>query len=164
MSESVYLDVSWGWCGINWSHTLNCWMVLSVKTSLLYLLLCSKWTNKLSVTCFILTYVLSCWLRFFAVLVARNILRRGCVCFVLNILSLCVVSFYNCCSLYCSLCTGFGRLSPEYAGDSRPKPSQWMRVARHHPHRTHDLRSGFQDHPPPIRKLGAENHMLQLNI
>jgi len=24
--------------------------------------------------------------------------------------------------------------------------------------------SGSQDHPPPIQKLGAENHMLQLNI
>jgi len=36
--------------------------------------------------------------------------------------------------------------------------------AVHHPHRTHDLRSGSQDHPPPIQKLGAENHMQQLNI
>jgi hypothetical protein len=33
--------------------------------------------------------------------------------------------------------------------------------ARHHPHRTHDLRSGSQDHHPS-KKLGAENHMLQL--
>ena len=33
----------------------------------------------------------------------------------------------------------------------------------HHPHRTHDLRSGSQDHRPS-KKLGAENHMLQLNI
>jgi len=32
-------------------------------------------------------------------------------------------------------------------------------AARHHPHRTHDL-----SRPPPIHKLGAENHMLQLNI
>jgi len=31
--------------------------------------------------------------------------------------------------------------------------------ARHHPHRTHDL-----SRPPPIQKVGAENHMLQLNI
>ena len=38
-----------------------------------------------------------------------------------------------------------------------------MAVARHHPHHTHDLRSGSQDHHP-IQKLGAENHMLQLNI
>jgi len=29
-----------------------------------------------------------------------------------------------------------------------------------HLHRTHDLRSGSQDHCPS----GAENHMLQLNI
>jgi len=29
-----------------------------------------------------------------------------------------------------------------------------VRLARHHPHRT----------PPPNQKLGAENHMLQLNI
>jgi len=54
--------------------------------------------------------------------------------------------------------------------------------AVHHPHRTHDLRSVSQDgwctapsapytrptqhlsRPPPIQKLGAENHMLQLNI
>jgi len=35
--------------------------------------------------------------------------------------------------------------------------------ARHHPHRTHDPRSGSQDHHPS-KKLGAENHMLQLNI
>jgi len=35
--------------------------------------------------------------------------------------------------------------------------------ALHHPHRTHDSRSGSQDHHP-IQKLGAENHMLQLNI
>ena len=40
----------------------------------------------------------------------------------------------------------------------------WCRVvARHHPHRTHDLRSGSEDHHP-IQKLGAENRMLQLNI
>jgi len=36
-------------------------------------------------------------------------------------------------------------------------------TARHHPHRTHNLRSGSQDHHP-IQKLCAENHMLQLNI
>ena len=35
--------------------------------------------------------------------------------------------------------------------------------AVHHPHRTHDLRSGCQDHRPS-KKLGAENHILQLNI
>jgi len=34
-------------------------------------------------------------------------------------------------------------------------------ASRHHTHRTHDLRNG---RPPPIQKLGAENHMLQLNI
>jgi len=39
-----------------------------------------------------------------------------------------------------------------------------VRVARHHPHRKHDLRSGSQDHPPPIQKLGAENRTLQLDI
>jgi len=38
-----------------------------------------------------------------------------------------------------------------------------MQLARHHPHRTHDLHSGSQDHHPS-QKLGAENHMLQLNI
>jgi len=39
------------------------------------------------------------------------------------------------------------------------------RVARHHPHRTHDLRSGSQDHHlSKKKKLGVENHMLQLNI
>jgi len=32
-------------------------------------------------------------------------------------------------------------------------------AARHHPHRTQRL-----SRPPPIQKLGAENHMLQLNI
>jgi hypothetical protein len=32
-------------------------------------------------------------------------------------------------------------------------------VRRHHPHRTQRLSS-----PPPIQKLGALNHMLQLNI
>jgi len=37
-------------------------------------------------------------------------------------------------------------------------------VRLYHPHRTHDLRSGSQDHHPSIQKLGAENHMLQLNI
>ena len=37
-----------------------------------------------------------------------------------------------------------------------------VQVTRHHPNRTHDLRSGSG--PPPIYKLGAENHMLQLNI
>jgi len=37
-----------------------------------------------------------------------------------------------------------------------------VRLAKHHPHRTHDLRSGSQDHPHS--KLGAENHILQLNI
>jgi len=31
--------------------------------------------------------------------------------------------------------------------------------AVHHPHRTQRL-----SRPPPIQKLGAENHMLQLNI
>jgi len=31
--------------------------------------------------------------------------------------------------------------------------------ARHHPHRIQRL-----SRPPPIQKLGAENHMLQLNI
>jgi len=31
--------------------------------------------------------------------------------------------------------------------------------ARHHPHRKQRL-----SRPPPIQKLGAENHMLQLNI
>jgi hypothetical protein len=36
-------------------------------------------------------------------------------------------------------------------------------VAQHRPHRTHDLRRGSQDHHPS-EKLGAENHMLQLNI
>jgi hypothetical protein len=35
-------------------------------------------------------------------------------------------------------------------------------AARHHPHHTHDLPSGSQDHHSS--KLGAENHMLQLNI
>jgi len=35
--------------------------------------------------------------------------------------------------------------------------------ARRHPHRTHDLRSGSQD-KPPVQKLGAENHMLQVKI
>jgi len=38
-----------------------------------------------------------------------------------------------------------------------------VRVAWHHPHRTHDLRSGSQDHHPST-KLGEENRMLQLNI
>jgi len=36
-------------------------------------------------------------------------------------------------------------------------------VARHHPHCTHDPRSGSQD-KPSFQKLGVENHMLQLNI
>ena len=36
-------------------------------------------------------------------------------------------------------------------------------VARHHPHSTHDPRSGSQDHHP-TKNFGAENHMLQLNI
>jgi len=36
-------------------------------------------------------------------------------------------------------------------------------AARRHPHRTHDLRSSSQD-PPPIQKLGAEDHTLQLNV
>ena len=57
--------VSWGWCGIKWSHTLNCWVVLSGKTSLLYLLLCIEWMGAPCVTGFLLTYVLSCWLRCF---------------------------------------------------------------------------------------------------
>jgi len=34
-------------------------------------------------------------------------------------------------------------------------------AARHHPHRTHDLRSGSQDHH---LSKNSENHMLQLNI
>jgi len=34
-----------------------------------------------------------------------------------------------------------------------------VRVARHHPHHMQRL-----SRPPPIQKLGAENHMLQLNI
>jgi len=34
-----------------------------------------------------------------------------------------------------------------------------VRLALHHPHRTQRL-----SRPPPIHKLGAENHMLQLNI
>ena len=38
-----------------------------------------------------------------------------------------------------------------------------VRVARLHPHRTHDLRRGSQDHHP-FKNLDAENHMLQLNI
>ena len=37
-------------------------------------------------------------------------------------------------------------------------------VSRHNLHRTHDLCSGSQDHHPSKKKLGAENHMLQLNI
>jgi len=36
-------------------------------------------------------------------------------------------------------------------------------VALHHPHRKHDLHSSSQDHHP-FQNLGAENHMLQLNI
>ena len=36
-------------------------------------------------------------------------------------------------------------------------------AARHRPHRKHDLRNDAQDHDPST-KLGAENHMLQLNI
>ena len=35
--------------------TLNCWMVLSGKTSLLYLHLCIEWMGKPSVTGFLLT-------------------------------------------------------------------------------------------------------------
>jgi len=39
-------------------------------------------------------------------------------------------------------------------------PSFWMGGgARHHPHCTQRL-----SRPPPIQKLGAENHTLQLNI
>ena len=34
-------------------------------------------------------------------------------------------------------------------------------VAQHHPHRTHDLRSGSQDHHP---STNSENHILQLII
>ena len=34
-----------------------------------------------------------------------------------------------------------------------------VRLARHNPHLTQRL-----SRPPPIQKLGAENHMLQLNI
>jgi len=65
MSEYVYFAVSWVWCGIKWSRTPNCWMVLSGKISLLFLLLCYKRTDTISVTGFLLTYVLSCWLRRF---------------------------------------------------------------------------------------------------
>ena len=36
-------------------------------------------------------------------------------------------------------------------------------AARRPPHRTHDPRSSSQDHHP-IQRVGAENHMLQLNI
>ena len=39
---------------------------------------------------------------------------------------------------------------------------EWCR-ARHHSHCKHDLHSSSQDHHPS-QKLGAENHMLQLNI
>jgi hypothetical protein len=46
--------VSRWWCGIKWSRTLNCWMVLSGKTSLLYLLLCIEWMGNPSVTGFLL--------------------------------------------------------------------------------------------------------------
>jgi len=66
------------------SHS-DCWMVLSDKISLLYLFLCFKWTDKPSVTGSLSTHVLSCCLRCFAVLVAKNLLQRGCMCFVLNI-------------------------------------------------------------------------------
>ena len=41
--------VSWGWCGIKWSPTLNNWLVLSGKTSLSYLLLCIERMGKPSV-------------------------------------------------------------------------------------------------------------------
>jgi len=34
-----------------------------------------------------------------------------------------------------------------------------VRLAWHHPHRTQRF-----SRPPPIQKLGAQNHMLQLNI
>jgi len=34
-----------------------------------------------------------------------------------------------------------------------------VRLARHHPHRSQML-----SRPPPIQKLVAENHLLQLNI
>ena len=47
--------VSFGWCGIKWSHTLTCWMVLSGETSLLYPFLCTEWMDKPSVTSFLLT-------------------------------------------------------------------------------------------------------------
>ena len=36
-------------------------------------------------------------------------------------------------------------------------------AARHHPHHTHDLRSGSQDHHTSKNSV-LENHMLQLNI
>jgi hypothetical protein len=53
VSEYVYLLFRGGGGGL-WSHTLNCWMVLSGKTSLLYLLLCIEWMGKPSVTGFLL--------------------------------------------------------------------------------------------------------------
>jgi len=34
----------------------------------------------------------------------------------------------------------------------------------HHPHRTNDPRSGSQYQHSSKKKLGAENHMLELNI
>jgi len=36
-------------------------------------------------------------------------------------------------------------------------------VARHNPHRTHEPTQRLS-RPPPIQKLGAENHVQQLNI
>ena len=47
--------VSWVWCGIKWSHTLNFWVVMSGKTSLLYLILCIEWMGTPSVTEILLT-------------------------------------------------------------------------------------------------------------
>jgi len=38
-----------------------------------------------------------------------------------------------------------------------------LQLARHHPRRTHDALQRLS-RPPPIQKLGAENHMLQHNI
>jgi len=73
-----------GRCGIKRSHILNCLMVLSGKTSLLYLVLCNGWMSKPYVMGFLLAYVVYCWLRCFAVLVAGNLLQCGCMCFVLR--------------------------------------------------------------------------------
>jgi len=72
--------VSWGRCGIKWSDTLNCWMVLSGKTSLSCLLLCIEWIGKPSVTGFLFTYVLSCWLRCFLQFLQPEIFFSVVVC------------------------------------------------------------------------------------